>query len=880
LEDQLLGTLAENPEVALEQLKMLEALAQQYLQLGLNEEGDSSQLLAERTYDLLEKVAGNSPYAEIQKRAPLYSAYQKLAQGDLEGAKADFTELGPDFDEAWEIVKRMKSDELRARNLKALYAWEVFTEEGKEHALDAAHGFGGIVSGMITQAVEGKTSDDFVYEKVQVERDLIAKVREQIRSGQAKTIDEALLDIEEPRLKPRARDLLAQRSMGCDDGSYLIAHMIRYVSETHPDPVKGYALFRDADQMEARSGVQTAYAMYSLLREMAPTEDLKNSSAEKIATLENGKSLGSRLWDMIRTTSLDDVAFEILLMKGCQTLGALAKLASLNKLSKAGITGYKATALAFGAEVLAEGGAFGTAALAQEAAEHDVGKVLTAEHILKVYASNLIMIGGLKKFGALSSKYAPRAARALDMVRGGGAELSKGGKIFVGAMNHAAGLGGMVAGNQANQALGLSETPEGGFLESFAHDVFSYVKYGIAAKGLDSVMGPKLAQKSHELQQKVITLQTALRIEANMKTLGHEPLHRAQDGTPVFQDAKTQKLFIQLVQQSLLKPGFDAGKFTDLLREQKLSAAENYLKGFGLNFQHFSIDPKEFEIQGPPPPTDLQKLGEGLAITGLLGALLLPETAEAGQGGVGIGATEAGMLLGVGALVGIGFLIKPLRAWIKSRFPAKTKATEPKAKADTSKQDTALKTVLGLGIGLGALLEPKSAQAMTDSFLALDGQDGFTRFALSIGLGIGLLGMAKIKPRGVRDLFDLNSEAGPLRKKGGSKKPRLWVRTCCRRGLASSTGKMAGSMRFAPINPFGSEAGNMVTAINCFSTPRPNWSLLFSRKAEKFKDSIAKLTFLSSSMPPGKSRASSWPASKCGLKGCFAKARSWTSKRE
>ncbi|MCE9625125.1 MAG: hypothetical protein K8R69_06705 [Deltaproteobacteria bacterium] len=537
LETDLLGTPPENAEAGLEQLKKVEALAQQYLQLGAQEEGDASQRLAERTYELLEKVASNSNFPEIKKRAPLYAAYHQLAQGDFDGAKEAFTELRADFDEAWDIVKRMKSDEIRGRNLKALYAWEVFIEEGQEKALDEAHGIGGVASGMITKLADDKTSDDLVYEKVGIEKDLIAAVRQQLLSGKEKTIDDALLNIDDPRLKPRAHDLLEQRRAGRDDGGNVIAHMIRYVSDSKLDAGNGENLLRDADQCEARFGVKTAYAMYSLLRETAPSEHLKNTSMEKMAALEKGKGVGARLWDMIRTTSLEEVAFEILVMKGCQTLGALAKLATLTKLSEAGITGYKATALAFGAEALAEGGAFGTMQLAQEAANHDAGKVLTTEHILKVYASNLIMIGGLKQFGNLSAKYAPRAARALEMVKAGGEELSKGGEVLVGSMNHAAGFGGMVATNQLNQKLGLSETPEGGFLESLAHDAFSYLKYGIAQKGMDGVMGPELAKKSQDLHQKILEWNTALVIEANLKSLGYEAPQRTAEGTPLFKDA-------------------------------------------------------------------------------------------------------------------------------------------------------------------------------------------------------------------------------------------------------------------------------------------------------------------------------------------------------
>jgi len=630
LEAGLLGTLPENSDAALAKLKQVESLAQQYLQLSTQEEGDTGQLLAERSYGLLEKVAGNWPYPEIQKRAELYAAYHKLAAQDFDGAREAFKALKGDFDEAFEIVKRMKADELRSRNLTALNVWEVSLEDGKTVAIDQAHGLLGIGSGIITKLVDDKTTDDYVYERYQIEKDLITKVRDMIKSSKEKSIDDALLEIEDPRLLPRAKQLLDERKGGGDDGSYLIAHLIRYVSENELDEGKARVLFRDADQTEARGWVKSAYAFYSFLQATASSEDFKKSCDEKISKLENGKTLGDRLWDMIRTTTAEDVAWDILVMKGCQALGALAKVATLGKLTRAGITGYKATALVFSAEVLAEGTAFGTTQLAQEAANHDVEQVFTPGHILKVYACNLIMVGGLKGFGEISAKYAPRAAHALEMVKADGT-LSRGGEVLVGALNHGAGLGGMVTTTQVNQTLGLTGTPEGGFLESLAHDVFSYVKYGFAQKGVEKLMGPELEKRSQELSQKIITMQTALMIEAQLKTLGYEAVQRTEEGVPVFKNVQTQKLYIQLIRESLSKPGFDAGKLGGLLREKKNAAAETYLKGFGLDLEHFGIDADQ--LKAIQASADRQSLRDSLNL--LRSPILAPLFAMLGIDGFG-----------------------------------------------------------------------------------------------------------------------------------------------------------------------------------------------------------------------------------------------------
>ncbi|MCE9625124.1 MAG: HEAT repeat domain-containing protein, partial [Deltaproteobacteria bacterium] len=58
---------------------------------------------------------------------------------------------------------------------------------------------------------------------------------------------------------------------------------------------------------------------------------------------------------------------------------------------------------------------------------------------------------------------------------------------------------------------------------------------------------------------------------------------------------KTQKLYVQLIRESLTKPGFDAGKLSGLLRDRKVGEAGDYLKGFGLDFERLGLDSEQRE---------------------------------------------------------------------------------------------------------------------------------------------------------------------------------------------------------------------------------------------------------------------------------------------
>jgi len=136
-----------------------------------------------------------------------------------------------------------------------------------------------------------------------------------------------------------------------------------------------------------------------------------------------------------------------------------------------------------------------------ESMSHDTERVFEGKKLFKSWGANLIMISGLKIMGGFGAKVAPEVVKFADFVKDG--EFTRAGMAMALGLNHLAGLGGMVGTTQLNEALGLSEAPRGGFKESLAHDVFSYIKYGLAQKGVDHVLGPNFNLAREERQEQI-----------------------------------------------------------------------------------------------------------------------------------------------------------------------------------------------------------------------------------------------------------------------------------------------------------------------------------------------------------------------------------------
>jgi hypothetical protein len=139
---------------------------------------------------------------------------------------------------------------------------------------------------------------------------------------------------------------------------------------------------------------------------------------------------------------------------------------------------------------------------------HDTDQVFESQKLLKSWGANLVMIAGLKGAGGLGAKGSPHVAKFFNFVRD--QRLNPAGMATVWSLNHLAGLGGQIATTQLNQALGLSHVPKGGLKERLAHDVFTYIKYGMAQKGVDSILGKDFILARGKRQQLIRQKETEL----------------------------------------------------------------------------------------------------------------------------------------------------------------------------------------------------------------------------------------------------------------------------------------------------------------------------------------------------------------------------------
>ena len=660
-----------SPEQAQAFVQGVDGLARQYLQLGAIPFANSEDTefvrgqlndLAAQAFETLAKFCDASPHEDLKKLAPLYNGYRFLSQGEIEAAKTQFEKIRSESPEADAILKQMDRDRLKLVNLSALDVWEVSMEEHEAVWKDQAGSLLGRSLDKIDKAVrsDGKDHADDFKAEMDVERGLVKEVRGRIEKGDAATIHEALTQIskeEQENLKAKAQAMLDEEVAHNSAGSFLLGHLVRYVSTLdHPaedDSLYhniGRTLFNDADQLEARSGgVQTAFGIYAVLQASSPDADLQNACADKQTELQQGKDVQGVLWDMIRTTGTDDL-FQMATMAGASKLGSLAKLATLNKLKNAGITGYKAIAIAYTAEVAAEGTALWAMNTAHEAMVHDTAKVFTLDHLAKSYGANLVMIGGLKVFSGAGQKLSPQLARSLGLVVEGGAKLSKSGEALVWGMQHFLGLQGMVATTQVNQALGFSEVPKGGLQESLVHDFFSYLKYGIAQKGFDQALGQKFAAGSEKMRQDIAVKEQQVLTEGYLQKMGFKVTNRSKTGEPVFADRLAQTLYDQLVRETLQRPGFDGTKLAAFLKNKQIPEARAYLRDFGLQLKFEGDKIAGITPMNPKVAALLSLVAKGSGEKGRMAKL----ASDALQVAKGVALSPAGLFLGTGGL-GAGF---------------------------------------------------------------------------------------------------------------------------------------------------------------------------------------------------------------------------------
>lgn len=470
-------------EQELEQFSIVEHLARQYLHQDRID-------LAAATFELLGKIAAGSPHEEVFQRRRLYDGYRLLIEDEEVGAREAFEEVG-DLAEAASVletidavektrVERGAHDRRRMLALGLLDVWGAYADEGEAYEFDQAKGVLGVTLGVFRYYLEGdqRTMLDRVAAKWNLDRDLIRVIRAKIQADEAGSVQEALTQIGEGKFHARAQQLLAQGEKRDSHGSYFLGHLIRYFGEDQDDPKLLRSLMEDADNLESRmQAVQTPYAVYSFLSATERDEKVQADCASRLEALERGKGVAGMVWDMIRTTGTDDLV-QIATMSAASKLGNLSRLAALSRLNKSGITGYKALALAYGAGIGVEGTALWAMNTVHQSLLHDVGQVYQGKNLLKSWGASLLMIAGLKGIGGISAKYAPRVAELLSFTK------QESATALAWGLGHLLTISGSVATNQINQALGWSATPKGGFKESLVHEVFNYLKYGIAQKGV------------------------------------------------------------------------------------------------------------------------------------------------------------------------------------------------------------------------------------------------------------------------------------------------------------------------------------------------------------------------------------------------------------
>jgi len=420
---------------------------------------------------------------------------------------------------------------LQKSNLAIFPIWENYIQDGEAVNLDQAKGWLGRAFSFVGDWVrkDGKTHLDDIHAHWELERRVLGEAKRIIETRQADTILVALRQIADSGpedLKKRTRQLLEEARIHTPDGSYLLGHLLRYVSHYPPEKAHAEELFEDADQTEIRyQGAQTPFAIYELLATTSQETTLQSYCAKKLSVLKDGKSTFRMVGDLIRTIGTDDLA-QIATMSAATKVGALARLATLDKLKTAGITGYKAVSLGWGAHLAAEGTTMWALNTAQESAFHDTEKSLDPKHLAKSYAANMVMLGAVKPLSALGGGLRARLLQSAEQMGEGMLKQRLATQALGWSAQHAFGLGGMLASTQINQGLGLHEKPQGGFAESFIHDAFGYAKYGFAQEGFDHLLGADFVQKNQELHQKISKREQELISAQKLKTkFSNEKMH-------------------------------------------------------------------------------------------------------------------------------------------------------------------------------------------------------------------------------------------------------------------------------------------------------------------------------------------------------------------
>ncbi|MCE9625338.1 MAG: hypothetical protein K8R69_07810, partial [Deltaproteobacteria bacterium] len=634
----------------------VEGLAENYLSLADQSYKDPKDIemvrgelngLAAESFSVLSRFAAADSDPEIQRMAKVYEGYALVAQGKIDEAVALLKPLRK-IPQADRILGKIEKGQLRLVNLSAVEAWEVYNKDMERAETDSAKGW---ASG---------TSVDSVAKKWTKERAIATAVKEKLSGGEADTIEGALklvADSGDADAKERAKYYLSTESRA--NGTGPIGDLIAYVGVLPASASDAQRILDKAFDIEAKKGaVESSFAMYAIIQAASPEAEMKKKAQIGMDALQGKAGFGRSVEKFFAASSGSGLAVDVGLMFLAAGLGNLAKLRMLAKLENMGVNGYKAVAIANAIGIGTEATALWGANTVKAAMISDPSKVFSADHLLKSYGSTLLMIGGLKGFGKLGEGLGPRAAKSLGLVTETGASLTKGGKVLVWGIGQASGLGGMIATSHANQALGLTPKPIGGWKEGLVHDVFGYVQFAIAHKVADGVVKGKMTQVSQVQHTEIAFREAVLVARGQAETLGFKAerfeIKAGKDGKltangkdlealdpavkaaieaglkkgkgdkvedqVVFLESPERKLMVGLlVQASLNRPGFAGAKLTKLLAAKDFAKANEYLKEFQLPL-HFDAqgqlvagekgEPSPHESLGIVPSGDTQAEGD------------------------------------------------------------------------------------------------------------------------------------------------------------------------------------------------------------------------------------------------------------------------------
>lgn len=558
--------------------------------------------LGGEVFAILARWAAEDGEERIRNLAPLLEGYAALARGDVDEAAEHLKEVREEFPEAQQILNKLADDKTRMTNLAVLEAWKAYNREGQAADWNASTGALGLMQGLFEStdqpwyATWGEALNEtynpfyqakpagrkFVPDSAEIfherhfehwenEKSLVAEVERQLLAGEALTIREALEQIK----AGDNQDWATAAGFYLDPASTAIEgeirpYLVQLGDETPPSESLSRSLLSEAWDYHARHGfAESPLKIYALLQNLSDDPELLRNAADQQyeveAALGGEATMAYSAQKLVHNLNPKFVGEAgVLFLAG--GVGNLARLGALARLEAFGITGYKATAIAFGAEVLAEGSTLWAINTGRAAAFNNVEQVFKPDHLAKSYGADLLMIGGLKGFGRASRALSPRLAYGLGLVAQDGIQLSTKGRIFAAGLSHLSGMTGMVATSKVNQWLGLRQAPLGGWMESLVNDIFMYWEFALAHKVADTLTLGKMSKVQNRMHSEAAVTEARLHAKAFTDRLGFTEAAAARE-----------RWVNRLTKVELGHPGFSGGRFVRMIERGDLKAARDYL---------------------------------------------------------------------------------------------------------------------------------------------------------------------------------------------------------------------------------------------------------------------------------------------------------------